>query len=180
MKKLAIVTGANKGLGLSVAQRLVHDNYKVILACRDKTKGQQAEKFLGENATFIELDLSDSTSIDNFSNEISQSYSGVDVLYNNAGLIYQDFNLTAEGFESMIAVNYFGTYRLTLKLLDNLLENEGKDGSGFKPFNVPRKKNAARKPSHQRRVFHLQVLDTTLTNLYRSMFAYELEKRTRW
>ena len=59
MKKLAIVTGANKGLGLSVAQQLVHDNYKVILACRDITKGQQAEKFLGEETTFIELDLSD-------------------------------------------------------------------------------------------------------------------------
>ena len=126
MKKLAIITGANKGLGLSVAQQLVHDNYKVILACRDITKGQQAEKFLGEETTFIELDLSDPKSIDNFSNEISQSYSGVDVLYNNAGLIYQDFNLTEEGFESMIAVNYFGAYRLTLKLLDNLRAKEGR------------------------------------------------------
>ena len=73
MKKLAIVTGANKGLGLSVAQQLVYDNYKVILACRDKTKGKQAEKFLGENATFIELNLSNPKSIDNFSNEISKS-----------------------------------------------------------------------------------------------------------
>jgi len=126
MKKIAIVTGANKGLGLSVAQKLVQENYKVILACRDKTKGQQAEKFLGENTTFMELDLADPKSIDNFSNEISQSYSGVDILYNNAGLIYQDFNLTEERFESMIAVNYFGAYRLTLRLLDNLRENKGR------------------------------------------------------
>ena len=74
----------------------------------------------------MELNLSNPKSIDNFSNEISKSYSGVDVLYNNAGLIYQDFNLTEEGFESMIAVNYFGTYRLTLKLLDNLYENKGR------------------------------------------------------
>ena len=175
MKKLAIVTGANKGLGLSVAQKLVHDNYKVILACRDKTKGQQAEKFLGEETTFIELDLSDPKSIDNFSNEISQSYSGVDVLYNNAGLIYQDFNLTEEGFESMIAVNYFGAYRLTLRLLDNLRENKG------------RMIQVSSLSMYLARKIHLKNLHSkesftpssryNLTNLYRSMFAYELEKR---
>ena len=45
MKKLAIVTGANKGLGLSVAQKLVHNNYKVILACRDKTKDNRLKSF---------------------------------------------------------------------------------------------------------------------------------------
>ena len=175
MKKLAIVTGANKGLGLSVAQQLVHDNYKVILACRDETKGQQAEKFLGENTKFIELDLSDPKSIDNFSNEISQSYSGVNVLYNNAGLIYQDFNLTEEGFESMIAVNYFGAYRLTLKLLDNLRENKG------------RMVQVSSLSMYLARKLHLKNLHSeesfspssryNLTNLYRSMFAYELEKR---
>ena len=175
MKKLAIVTGANKGLGLSVAQQLVHDNYKVILACRDITKGQQAEKFLGEETTFIELDLSDPKSIDNFSNEISQSYSGVDVLYNNAGLIYQDFNLTEEGFESMIAVNYFGAYRLTLRLLDNLRENKGRmiQVSSLSMY-LARKlhlKNLHSKESFTPRSRY------NLTNLYRSMFAYELEKR---
>ena len=45
MKKTAIVTGANKGLGLSVAQHLIQNDYKVILACRDKLKGQKAEEF---------------------------------------------------------------------------------------------------------------------------------------
>ena len=45
MKKIAIVTGANKGLGLSVAQKLVQENYKVILACRDKTKGNKLKSF---------------------------------------------------------------------------------------------------------------------------------------
>ena len=118
MKKTAIVTGANKGLGLSVAQHLIQNDYKVVLACRDKSKGQKAEEFLGENARFLEVDLSSLESINRFATQISQSYEGIDILYNNAGLIYQDFNLTEEGFESMIAVNYFGAYRLTLKLLD--------------------------------------------------------------
>ena len=175
MKKLAIVTGANKGLGLSVAQKLVHDNYKVILACRDKTKGQQAEKFLGEETTFIELDLSDPKSIDNFSNEISQSYSGVDVLYNNAGLIYQDFNLTEEGFESMIAVNYFGAYRLTLRLLDNLRENKGRMVQ-VSSLSMYLARKLYLKNLHSKESF-TPSSRYNLTNLYRSMFACELEKR---
>ena len=97
-------------------------------------------------------------------------------MYNNAGLIYQDFNLTEEGFESMIAVNYFGTYRLTLKLLDNLLENEGRmvQVSSLSMYlarkiqleNLHRKENFSSSTRYN------------LTNLYRSMFAYELEKRT--
>ena len=175
MKKLAIVTGANKGLGLSVAQQLVHDNYKVILACRDITKGQQAEKFLGEETTFIELDLSDPKSIDNFSNEISQSYSGVDVLYNNAGLIYQDFNLTEEGFESMIAVNYFGAYRLTLKLLDNLRAKEGRMVQ-VSSLSMYLARKLQLEDMHVEKNFSPSSR-YNLTNLYRSMFAYELEKR---
>ena len=175
MKKIAIVTGANKGLGLSVAQQLVHDNYKVILACRDITKGQQAEKFLGEETTFIELDLSDPKSIDNFSNEISQSYSGVDVLYNNAGLIYQDFNLTEEGFESMIAVNYFGAYRLTLRLLDNLRENKGRMVQ-VSSLSMYLARKLYLKNLHSKESF-TPSSRYNLTNLYRSMFAYELEKR---
>ena len=175
MKKLAIVTGANKGLGLSVAQKLVHDNYKVILACRDKTKGQQAEKFLGEETTFIELDLSDPKSIDNFSNEISQSFGGVDVLYNNAGLIYQDFNLTEEGFESMIAVNYFGAYRLTLRLLDNLRENKGRMIQ-VSSLSMYLARKLYLKNLHSKESF-TPSSRYNLTNLYRSMFACELEKR---
>lgn len=175
MKKTAIVTGANKGLGLSVAQHLIQNDYKVVLACRDKSKGQKAEEFLGENARFLEVDLSSLESINRFSTQISQSYEGIDILYNNAGLIYQDFNLTEEGFESMIAVNYFGAYRLTLKLLDNLRANEGRmvQVSSLSMY-------LARKL--QLEDLHLEKFFSpssryNLTNLFRSMFAYELEKR---
>jgi NAD(P)-dependent dehydrogenase (short-subunit alcohol dehydrogenase family) len=175
MKKTAIVTGANKGLGLSVARHLIQNDYKVVLACRDKSKGQKAEEFLGENARFLEVDLSSLESINRFSTQISQSYEGIDILYNNAGLIYQDFNLTEEGFESMIAVNYFGAYRLTLKLLDNLRANEGRmvQVSSLSMY-------LARKL--QLEDLHLEKFFSpssryNLTNLFRSMFAYELEKR---
>ncbi|MDA8896682.1 SDR family NAD(P)-dependent oxidoreductase [Acidimicrobiia bacterium] len=176
MKKIAIITGANKGLGLSVAQRLINNNYKVVLACRDKTKGENAQNFLGEDATFLELNLANLKSIETFTNEISKRYDGIDILYNNAGLIYKDFELTEEGFESMISVNYFGSYRLTLKLLDNLRENHGRmvQVSSLSMY-------LARKFSTENLHSSENFSPSTrynLTNLYRSMFALELEKRT--
>ena len=121
MSKTAIITGANKGIGLAVAKDLISKNYRVILACRDTAKGKMAEEFLGSNAVFLELDLSKPSSINQFVNQINSDYSEIDVLYNNAGLIYRDFELTEEGYESMIAVNYFGSFRLALMLLENCL-----------------------------------------------------------
>ena len=175
MKKTAIITGANKGLGLSVAQRLINNNYKVVLACRDKTKGEKAQNFLGEDATFLELNLANLKSIETFTNEISKRYDGVDILYNNAGLIYQDFEHTEEGFESMISVNYFGSYRLTLKLLDNLREKNGRmvQVSSLSMY-LARKLNLENMHSEDN---FSPSARYNLTNLCRSMFALELEKR---
>ena len=99
MSKTAIITGANKGIGLAVAKDLIAKNYQVILACRDTVKGKMAEEFLGSNTTFLELDLSKPSSINQFVNQINSDYSEIDVLYNNAGLIYKDFELTEEGYE---------------------------------------------------------------------------------
>ena len=126
MSKTAIITGANKGIGLAVAKDLISKNYQVILACRDMAKGKMAEEFLGSNAVFLELDLSKPSSINQFVNQINSDYSEIDVLYNNAGLIYRDFELTEEGYESMIAVNYFGSFRLALMLLENLHRRSGR------------------------------------------------------
>lgn len=175
MKKTAIVTGANKGLGLSVARHLIQNDYKVVLACRDKSKGQKAEEFLGENARFLEVDLSSIESINRFATQISLSYEGIDILYNNAGLIYQDFNLTEEGFESMIAVNYFGAYRLTLKLLDNLRANEGRMVQ-VSSLSMYLARKLQLEDLHVEKFFSPSSR-YNLTNLFRSMFAYELEKR---
>ena len=125
MSKTAIITGANKGIGLAVAKNLIEKDYQIILACRDKIKGKMAEDFLGSNTTFLELDLSRPSSISQFVNQINSDYSEIDVLYNNAGLIYRDFELTEEGYESMFSVNYFGAYRLALMLLENLHRRYG-------------------------------------------------------
>ena len=177
MSKTAIITGANKGIGLAVAKDLIAKNYQVILACRDTAKGKMAEEFLGSNAVFLELDLSKPSSINHFVNQINSEYSEIDVLYNNAGLIYRDFELTEEGYESMIAVNYFGSFRLALMLLENLHRRSG------------RIVQVTSLSMYLARTFNLSDLHSkdsfspstryNFTNLLRSMFAIELENKLK-
>jgi NAD(P)-dependent dehydrogenase (short-subunit alcohol dehydrogenase family) len=177
MSKTAIITGANKGIGLAVAKSLISKNYEVILACRDISKGKMAQEFLGRSAKFLELDLSRPSSISQFVNQINSDYSEIDVLYNNAGLIYRDFELTEEGYESMLAVNYFGAYRLALMLLENLHRRSG------------RIVQVTSLSMYLARTFKLDKLHSkelfspsnryNLTNLLRSMFALELENKLK-
>ena len=54
MSKTAIITGGNKGIGLAVAKDLISKNYKVIIGCRDISKGKMAEEYLGKNAHFLD------------------------------------------------------------------------------------------------------------------------------
>ena len=177
MSKTAIITGANKGIGLAVAKNLIEKDYQIILACRDKIKGKMAEDFLGSNTTFLELDLSKPSSITQFVNRINSDFSEIDLLYNNAGLIYRDFELTEEGYESMIAVNYFGAFRLALMLLENLHRSSG------------RIVQVTSLSMYLARTFNLDGLHSiesfspsnryNFTNLLRSMFALELENKLK-
>jgi len=177
MSKTAIVTGGNKGIGLAVAENLIAKNYQVILACRDISKGKMAEAYLGEKAVFLELDLSKPSSITQFVNCINSEFSEIDVLYNNAGLIYKNFELTEEGYESMIAVNYFGAFRLALMLLENLHRRSG------------RIVQVTSLSMYLARTFKLNDLHSqesfspssryNFTNLLRSMFALELENKLK-
>ena len=118
MKKTAIVTGANTGLGFAAAKGLVERDYHVVLACRSREKGRAAQKELGPNALFRKLDMTSFSSIEFFLHEIKNNYEGIDLLYNNAGIMYVPFKTTEEGFESTIATNYLGTFYSTLELLE--------------------------------------------------------------
>ena len=98
-------------------------------------------------------------------------------MYNNAGLIYRQFELTEEGYESMISVNYFGAYRLALMLLENLHRSSG------------RIVQVTSLSMYLAREYELESLHSNkqftpssrynLTNLFRSMFALELENRLK-
>ena len=97
--------------------------------------------------------------------------------YNNAGLIYRDYELTEEGYESMLSVNYFGAYRLALMLLENLHRRSG------------RIVQVTSLSMYLARTFKLDRLHSiesfspsnryNFTNLLRSMFALELENKLK-
>lgn len=176
MSKIAIVTGANRGIGLEVSRQLINEDYFVILACRSEEKGKLAEEYLGSQSRFVQLDLSKPEDISNFIDFMKGEYPKIDLLYNNAGLIYNKFELTSEGFESMIGVNYFGAVRLSLGLLENLEAAQGKivQITSLSMY-LARKFNI--NDLHSEKNF-TPVSRYNLTNLLRSMFIVELAEKT--
>ncbi len=128
MSKTALITGANKGLGLETARQLARDHgFSVYLGCRDENRGLEAEKLLqseGLDAHFVRLDVTDENSVQ----AAAQSIEALDVLVNNAGIMLEhDFKVGGVGLEmwkSTFDVNLFGVVSVTNAFLPHL---EGSD-----------------------------------------------------
>ncbi|KHG28129.1 (+)-neomenthol dehydrogenase [Gossypium arboreum] len=110
---IAIVTGANRGIGFEIAKQLAGHGLTVILTSRDTSVGIEAAKVLQEggfNVDVHQLDILHEESISEFTKWIKEKYDGVDILVNNAGVNY---NLVSgnsmEYAKQMIETNYFGT-----------------------------------------------------------------------
>lgn len=123
-EKVAIVTGANSGIGLETARVLARNGGTIILACRDDVRGLKAQNIIGKNSRFLKLDLGNIASITAFSKAIHDDFPRIDLLINNAGVMHPPFTQTVDGFELTFGVNYLGHYVLTLQLLDLLQDVE--------------------------------------------------------
>ncbi|GIS28321.1 MAG: hypothetical protein CM15mP129_05180 [Chloroflexota bacterium] len=123
MKKTVIITGSNSGIGFELAKKLISENYFVILACRNRNKGLDAEKKLGINSKFIEVDLSSYKSIDDFSNQIRNENLSINYLVNNAGVMFHPNYFLKNGINVTFFINYIGYYYLSMKLIDLLEKN---------------------------------------------------------
>lgn len=121
-KKVAIVTGANSGMGKATVAALTDQGYKVIMLCRNKERGEAALSELLENKVrdiqLVLCDLGDMDHIRSCTDEIKKQYLRVDVLVNNAGVISLNKRWTADGLEEQFGVNHIGHFLLTLRLLD--------------------------------------------------------------
>lgn len=127
--KIAIVTGANIGLGFETAIGLAKKDAKVIMACRNMEKAENAKKEIlnkvqGADLEVMHLDLNSKKSIANFASSYNQKYSSLDVLINNAGIMIPPFAKTEDGFESQFGVNYLGHFYLTALLFEALKKSE--------------------------------------------------------
>lgn len=86
IKRLALVTGANQGVGLEVVKKLVAAGHTVLLGSRDLAKGEAAAKEAGENAIAIQINVTDQSSIDAAAKHINDVYGYLDLLVNNAAI----------------------------------------------------------------------------------------------
>lgn len=126
-RPLAVVTGANTGLGFETARALMHQHYRVIVAARDEKKGQAAVRALQEespkaNVRLELLDLNRLTSVREFAARVQAREPSLDLLINNAGVMaLPQRELTEEGFERQFGVNYLSHFLLTSLLLPQLM-----------------------------------------------------------
>lgn len=110
---IAVVTGANRGIGFEMARQLAAHGLTVILTSRDSSVGLEAAKVLQEgglNVDVHQLDVLDSSSIQEFCDWIRERYGGIDILVNNAGVNYNlGSDNSVEFAKEVIQTNYYGT-----------------------------------------------------------------------
>jgi NAD(P)-dependent dehydrogenase (short-subunit alcohol dehydrogenase family) len=128
--RIAVVTGANSGIGFETARVLAEHGASVILACRDDGKADTAVARIAAAAphatvTVVRLDLASLASVREAAGQILASHDRLDLLVNNAGLMMPPRGVTADGFELQIGTNHLGHFALTGLLLGALLPVEG-------------------------------------------------------
>ena len=124
--RVAVVTGANSGLGLETARQLAVAGAHVVLACRSAERGEAARRELlasrADASLSVEpLDLASLDSVRDFAKRLSQAHSRLDLLVNNAGVMALPRRQTADGFEMQLGTNHLGHFALTGLLLPKLL-----------------------------------------------------------
>lgn len=129
--RTAIVTGANSGLGYDTAAALAGKGAQVVLAVRNLDKGNEAVDRI-KNSTpnaavsMTELDLSSLDSVRRAADELRTAHPRIDLLINNAGVMYvPNRETTADGFEMQFGTNHLGHFALTGLLLESLLNVDG-------------------------------------------------------
>jgi len=128
--RLAVVTGANTGIGYETAAVLAGKGARVVIAVRDLDKGRKAVDAIarlhpGADVTVQELDLSSLASIRSAADSLRAAFPRIDLLINNAGVMYPPKQVTADGFELQFGTNHLGHFALTGLLLDSLLDVPG-------------------------------------------------------
>jgi NAD(P)-dependent dehydrogenase (short-subunit alcohol dehydrogenase family) len=128
--KTIIVTGGNSGLGYEAVKMFSRKNAEVILASRNLERGETAKEtikaeFPHVNIKIMKLDLADLGSVHDFANNFKKDHERLDILLNNAGIMWCPYNETKDGFEYQMGINHLGHFALTGLLLDPLKKTKG-------------------------------------------------------
>ncbi|KXP03644.1 SDR family NAD(P)-dependent oxidoreductase [Tsukamurella pseudospumae] len=128
--RVAVVTGANTGLGFETARVLAQKGAEVVLAVRNPDKGAEAVRRIAAAAPCAtvrlqRLDLGSLESVREAAAELRESTPRIDLLVNNAGVMYPPKQTTADGFELQFGTNHLGHFAWTAQVLDLLLDVPG-------------------------------------------------------
>jgi NAD(P)-dependent dehydrogenase (short-subunit alcohol dehydrogenase family) len=128
--RVAIITGANTGLGYETAAALAAKGAHVVLAVRNLEKGKEAARRIEQadpdgQVQLQELDLSSLESIRAAADQLRSDHESIDLLINNAGVMFTPKSTTADGFELQFGTNHLGHFALTNLLLDRVLAVPG-------------------------------------------------------
>jgi NAD(P)-dependent dehydrogenase (short-subunit alcohol dehydrogenase family) len=178
--RIAVITGANVGLGFETALALASKGCTVVLACRNTTKAEAAKATIlaqhpKAKVKCMALDLGSLKSVRAFAAAYRKRQTTLDLLINNAGIMMPPFSLSEDGFESQLAANYLGHFALTGLLLPLIVKTPNSrivslsslahkwSGIRFDDLNATR--------WYDRRLAYGQ------SKLACLMFAYELQRR---
>jgi NAD(P)-dependent dehydrogenase (short-subunit alcohol dehydrogenase family) len=126
--KVALVTGANSGIGKETALALARLQADLVIVCRDQERGRAAledikSKSANSSVELMICDLSSQTQIHKLAEEFKQKHKRLDVLVNNAGVILTRRRVTEDGLESTFAINHLAYFLLTNLLLDLIIQS---------------------------------------------------------
>lgn len=122
MKKTAVITGADGGMGSEITKAVAMAGYHVIMVCYTSFKGEEKKSRIildtgNEDIEVVQADLSSMESVVDAVDKIKDKTPSVELLMNNAGTMCTHYVRTEDGFEHTVAVNYLAPYLLTRRLL---------------------------------------------------------------
>lgn len=179
--RVAVVTGANTGLGFETAAALAHKGAHVVLAVRNLEKGKAAVERIagrspGAEVSVQKLDLTSLDSIREAADQLHAAHQSIDLLVNNAGVMTTPKSTTQDGFELQFGTNHLGHFAFTGRLLDLLLAAPGSrvvtvSSIGHRLTNRIQFEDLSAERSYNRIRAYGQ---SKLANL---LFTYELQRR---
>ena len=178
--RIAVVTGANSGIGFEAAAVLARRGAHTVLACRDTGKAEDAVARLSAavpeaSVSVVRLDLASLESVRAAADQILAAHDRIDLLINNAGLMWPPYGKTTDGFELQFGTNHLGHFALTGLVLEAMLPVPGSrvvtvSSSGHRAGRI----NFADLQSERHYGRMAAYAQSKLANL---MFTYELQRR---
>ena len=121
-KKVALVTGASRGIGAAIAQRLIQDGFFVVGTATSESGAEKIVENYAENGTGMVLDVRDGDAIDALVSEIEQKYGSVLILINNAGITKDNLllRMSEDDWDDILNIHLKAVYRLSKRVLKGM------------------------------------------------------------